>query len=101
MEGSMDHFVRLERLPDGVAFPADLADRIHYDADRHRLVFRGFMAKAEFDRLICLHGDWSFRRALEELFRLCVPDEPKRTGPLRWLRGIMAGSSVVLLLAWW
>ncbi len=68
----MDHFVTLERLPDGLVFPPDLAGRITYDGDRKRLGFRGFMCKAEYDRLFALSEDWSYRRQLEELFRLCV-----------------------------
>ena len=38
----MDHFVNVERLPDGLRFPADLAERIHYEPEAHRLVQHGF-----------------------------------------------------------
>ncbi len=67
----MDHCVRMNRLPDGLAFPSDLLDRIHYDEDRRSLSFRGFMSKADFDRLCRLSEDWGYRRSLEDLFRLC------------------------------
>jgi hypothetical protein len=84
MEGPMDHFVNLERLPDGYQFPPDLGDRIQFDAERHRLVFRGYMSKADFDRLCERTTDWGFRRKLEELFRLSIPDaEPGRGGARR------------------
>jgi hypothetical protein len=73
----MDHSVRLDRLPDGLAFPPELGDRIRHDSARGTLSFRGFMSKADFDRLSRLHDDWGYRRSLEELFRLCVLE----TGP--------------------
>ena len=74
MEGPLDHFVKLDKLPDGVEFPPHLKDRIHFDVEAQKLVFRGWMSKAEFDRLSQLSNDWSFRRSLEELFRLSTPD---------------------------
>lgn len=67
----MDHSVPLASLPDGLKFPPELQDRIRHDAARATLSFRGFMSKAEFDRLSRLHDDWGYRRSLEELFRLC------------------------------
>lgn len=74
----MEHFVTLSKLPEGLRFPADLAEKIRYDPERRRLVYRGAMSKAEFDRLCLLSDDWSYRRPLEELFRLSMPDERKR-----------------------
>jgi hypothetical protein len=47
----VDHFVTMNRLPDGLEFPPALKNRIWFDAAKRRLVFRGFMSKAEFDRL--------------------------------------------------
>ena len=73
----MEHFVLLERLPDGLKFPDDLGERIRYDPDRRRLVYRGFMSKSEFDRLCVLSEDWSYRRPLEELFRLSTSGSEK------------------------
>jgi len=66
----------MERLPAGIEFPADLRLRIRYDPIRRRLVFIGFMSKCEFDRLCRLSDDWSYRRPLEDLFRLCTPEDP-------------------------
>ncbi len=79
----MDHVVKLEALPDGLTFPPDFLDRIRYDPSSRRLIFRGFMSKTEFDRLCELSGNWSYRRALEDLFRLCVPEPPPRHRGLR------------------
>ena len=81
MEGLVDHFVTLEKIPDGLVFPADLADRIRIDPESRKLHFRGYMSKTEFDRLCELTRDWSFRRKLEELFQVCIDeDEPQPKG---------------------
>ena len=74
----MEHFVSLPVLPPGLKFPPDFSGRIRHDAASGRLIFTGFMSKADFDRLCRLSDDWSFRRPLEDLFRLCTPEEPKR-----------------------
>ena len=31
----MDHFVKLDKLPDGYQFPPDLEERIYFDAAAH------------------------------------------------------------------
>jgi hypothetical protein len=81
MEGLVDHFVTLERVPEELEFPADLKDRIRIDAQSKRLYFRGYMSKADFDRICLLTKDWSFRRKLEDLFRVCIDDdEPASKG---------------------
>jgi hypothetical protein len=85
MEDPMDHFVKLDRLPDGFDFPPELKDRIHFDAAAHKLIFRGYMSKDDFDRISQLTRDWSFRRSLEELFRLSVPDDDSQSGRVRGL----------------
>lgn len=81
----MDHFVKLDKMPDGFEFPPEMKDRIHFNEERHELVFRGYMSKTEFDRLCQLTRDWKFRRTLEELFCLCVPDEPRQSRGMRRL----------------
>ena len=70
----MDHFVELDRLPDGVEFPPQMKNRIYFDAQAHKLVFQGHMSEADFDRVSAISNDWTLRRTLEELFRLCVPE---------------------------
>ena len=85
MEAPVDHFVKLDRLPEGLEFPPHMKDRLYFDAEAHKLVFRGYMSKAEFDQLSQLTNDWSFRRTLEDLFRLCVPEPEPAPGGLRRL----------------
>jgi hypothetical protein len=82
----MDHFVVLEQLPAGLQFPAEYGDRITYDPEARRLYHRGFMCKGDFDRLWLLSEDWSYRRSLENLFRLCTDEGPARPrGFRRWI----------------
>ncbi|HZW30848.1 MAG TPA: hypothetical protein VFF52_09090 [Isosphaeraceae bacterium] len=84
----MDHFVKLDRLPDGYDFPADLKDRIWFDAAAHKLGYHGYMSKADFDRLSQPTRDWGFRRALEDLFRQCVPEVGSAPQGSRRLLGV-------------
>ncbi len=85
MGGPMDHFVILDHLPDGLEFPPDLAGRISYDTATRRLSYRGFMSKADFDRLWMLSEAWSFRHKLEDLFRMCTIEAERPRGVRRWL----------------
>jgi hypothetical protein len=78
-------FVKLDRLPDGFEFPHQMKDRMHFDAEAHKLVFRGYMSKVDFDRLSELTNDWKFRRTLEELFRLSIPEQAPTPRGLRRL----------------
>lgn len=88
----VQHATRLERRPPGLEFPPSLADRMSYDEATHRLVFRGFMSKADFDRLLQLSDDWSYRRALEDLFREATPEsEDEEDRPRRGLAGFLHG----------
>ncbi len=64
--------VKLDRLPENLVFPEKLADRISYDTDSRQLQFRGFMSKTDFDKLVCLHNDIDYQRALERLFQICT-----------------------------
>jgi hypothetical protein len=79
----MDHFVKVDRLPEGYEFPPHLKDRIHFDPVGRKLIFRGYMSKTDFDLLCGLTNDWSFRRTLEELFRLSVPEVEKPPSGVR------------------
>jgi hypothetical protein len=93
LEGFVNHFVSLNRLPAGLQIPAELQDRFQYEPDARRLTHSGFMSKAEFDRLYLLSEDWGYRRALEELFRLCTGDGNEHPRGLRkWLRPLFGDS---------
>ena len=85
----MEHSVSVEHFPTGIEFPADLKMRIRYDPIRRRLVFIGFMSKGEFDRLCMLSDDWSYRRPLEDVFRLCTLEEEPRSSVLRKVRSVL------------
>jgi hypothetical protein len=83
----MDHFVTLDKLPADFTIPADLGDRLRFDAQAHKLSFRGYMSKADFDRLCGLTKDWPFKRKLEDLFQVCIDndDTPATPRPHRGL----------------
>ena len=69
----MDHFVKLDRLPEGVEFPPQLKDRIHFDPVAAQA---GLPRLHEQDRLrpsVPAQQRLGFRRTLEELFRLSSP----------------------------
>ncbi len=61
--------VRLQTLPPGLEFPVALRDRLSFDPVRNRLMFRGFMTKADYDHLRALSGEVAYLRALDQLFR--------------------------------
>jgi hypothetical protein len=91
LEDPVEHFVPLNHVPDGLQLPADLSERIQYDPARGRLVFRGFMSKAEFDRLCLLSEDWGYRRSLEELFRRCTAEPESPSGVFRRVLTTLVG----------
>lgn len=100
----MEHAVRLDKLPEDLTFPEKLADHIRYDPTRRRLVFRGFMCKAEYDRLTQLNSDVEYRRAIDELF---VRATDERVDPGKWSRTVWVTVSIgigilgVCVVIWW
>ena len=70
----MEHFVTVLAFPKDLTIPSAYSSKIRYEADRGRLVYQGVMSKAEFDKLSNLSEDWSYRRPLEELFRLSIEE---------------------------
>ena len=87
MEDPLDHFVKLDRLPEDLKLPPQFQNRLEFDSIAQKLIFHGYMSKSEFDQISSLTTDWRFRRTLEELFRQCTPDDKPATagiGPRRW-----------------
>lgn len=77
MEVRVEHFVTLSARSAQFSIPPEYAGKLRLDSDTHRLIYTGFMSKADFDRLSRLSDDWGYRRALEDLFRLCMIEDPK------------------------
>ncbi|MGE3780941.1 MAG: hypothetical protein AB7F89_27380 [Pirellulaceae bacterium] len=102
----MHRGVPLERLPDGLQFPAELEGKVSYCASRRELQFRGFMSKTDFDRLVCLHRDLAYQRALERLFRICTfqGPAPAKRRPA-FATGLAAVAFFVMMMlaavVWW
>ena len=91
----MIHHVSLSELPADLQVPEELTERFWYDTERRQLCFEGFMSKCSYDKLGKLSRDEKYQRALEELFRICVPDEidrspRKRVGVLVAVAGLAA-----------
>ncbi|MFO0956581.1 MAG: hypothetical protein U0800_03830 [Isosphaeraceae bacterium] len=80
------HRTSLERLPAGLSWPGDLADRVSYDPSKHTLSFAGYMSKSTFDRLANLSDDWDYRDAVERLFQESLPESDPIAAdrPRRW-----------------
>lgn len=90
--------VKLDRLPDDLSFPEKLADRISYDAASHELRFNGFMSKTDFDKLVRLHNDIGYQRALERLFQISTfESEPEPAGGRSKLMLIAAGATAAIV----
>jgi hypothetical protein len=101
--------VKLERLPTELRFPEELSAKISYDPVRHQLQFNGFMSKTDFDKLVCLHNDLAYQRALEKLFQLCTftpvsqaPASSSRRMPLLFAGVATAAvaTGAIFLLLW-
>jgi hypothetical protein len=97
-----EHAVKLDSLPSNFEFPPEIANRIRFDPATRQLMFRGFMYKADYDRLMRLKGNVDYRRAIEHLFQ--VSTEGETTGS-RWFGGLLAVLvAACLMLAgavWW
>jgi hypothetical protein len=89
-----EHSVKLDRLPEGMTFPAELHDRVLYDAARRRLVFRGFMTKSDYDRLAKLSKDFQYERGVEDLFVAAGYE-----GERRWPRVVLGIGGILCLVA--
>jgi hypothetical protein len=95
----MDHFVHLERLPDGLAFPSEMEGRIEYDASRQTLIHCGPMSKCAFDRLFKLHNDSEYRRAVESLFQKATFEAEDDMHARTEVPIAVAGGVLVLVIA--
>lgn len=101
----MDHSVNLDPLPQGLEFPPELRNRIRYDSQRKAIVFHGFMSKATYDRLLKLHDNGEYRRAIENLFSQATYDlETSKRG--RWTSlfvpvGVVLLVAIAAILIWW
>ncbi len=60
---------KLENLPQGIEFPNFLQDKIRWDADRKRLIFKGIMSEEEKHGLLELLPDNLYKEAIETLFQ--------------------------------
>lgn len=95
--------VPLHSLPSGMELPADMQGKLVYDAENEVLGYRGFMSKQDFDRLARLSKDLDWQRTVEQLFQLCVYEEPTETSVALWPRLAVAGLigvGAILAIGW-
>jgi hypothetical protein len=94
----MVHYVPLKKFPSELEIPEPVKDRFWYDDDRECLAFDGPMWKSTFDRLRCLCWDFHYQRALEELFRIAVPEDHTAQQRRRWPGVLVVASFAVMVL---
>jgi hypothetical protein len=100
----MEYSAHLDRLPETIAFPARLKDKIAFDAARGQLVYRGFMTKCTYDELSALSDDADYHRALEQLFVLTSAEVAPRAAPRVPKAAVLlatAGAIAIALAALW
>ena len=69
MEDLMDHFVTLDRLPEGIEFPTDLKDKIWFDAESQKALLPG------------IHEQDRIRSLVPDHRGLVIPSQARRTFP--------------------
>jgi hypothetical protein len=94
----MIHYVPLKKLPADLEIPKAVEDRFWYDDDREYLVFDGPMWKSTFDRLRGLSRDFYYQRALEDLFRIAVPEDHTAQQRGRWPALLVVASFAAVVL---
>jgi hypothetical protein len=99
---SSTHGVPLTRLPADFSIPADLQNRFWYDQAERRLVFDGFMSKSAYDRLCLLSNDLDYREALDDLFRIAVPEDevPSKAPVMVWVACLVGGLIAAATVVW-
>src|SRR5437763_16832935 len=95
----MEYSVKLASLPDDVAVPDRLRDRMRFDAAKQRLTYRGFMTKCTYDELAALDDGADYRRALEELFVLTSREIAPRQRSRRLPAVLVIAAAAALLAA--
>jgi hypothetical protein len=99
----MEFFVPLARLPDRFAFPERLRERVAFDAERGRLIYRGFMTKCTYDELSALTDDVDYHRALEHLFVLtsaAANPQPQRRATAAVAAAAIGAIAIALAAVW-
>jgi len=59
----------LPQLPEGVAFPQELAPQVRFDADDQRLFWRGSMTEEQFRALLALSDEPAYQTAVRDLYQ--------------------------------
>lgn len=69
LNGSVDYEIHLESLPDeNFEFPAELKDKVFYDAVNNKVHWKGLMSDDEKSALLILSEEDTYQNAISELF---------------------------------
>jgi hypothetical protein len=61
--------VTLESLPKEIQFPDSVRNKINYDAEKQKLIFKGVMAESERKELLSLSEETAYQQAVDKLFQ--------------------------------
>lgn len=90
-EGRPETAAGLDSLPDGLAFPEDFPEPIHFDPATRRLIYRGFMTNNSYRFLHTFSRDLAYMRAINELNTRSVTAElPQAAQERRWMWAALA-----------
>ncbi len=100
-----DHFVNLARLPEDLTFPPEDSDRIDYDGNTKRLIYRGPMCRQAYERLRQAHENIQYQQAIDDLFRVAtfeVADDNQHKSPVMTYVCLgFIGITVAAIAIWW
>lgn len=70
MSNGWESYIELENLPTQLEFPDQFKNKISYDTQRKRLVFKGLMCEEEKGKLLSLSQDGEYQNAIKKLFTI-------------------------------
>lgn len=77
-----EYGVKLPALPSGVQIPANLQNKLRYDASSQSLLLKDHLTAAEKEELLKLSEDRTYRRAIQGLFECNQPEETTQKGEM-------------------
>ncbi len=77
-----EYGVKLPALPSGVQIPANLQNKLRYDASSQSLLLKDHLTATEKEELLKLSEDKTYRRAIQGLFEYNQPEETTQKGEM-------------------
>ena len=99
---AMEQAVKVGSIPANIQFPDNLRGRIRFEESHHRLIFRGFMCKSDYDQLMRLSQDANYQNAVSHLFQIStVSDSPQMRRLGRVLATLTVACLLLAAMTWW